>query len=123
MDAADIKVSTFLVKSGFGIVRTGVRIEHVPTGLVAESSSERSERKNKAIAFKKLDEMVSKKSRDYHVTVSDKAQAVAALQKEFELLEAKQLDVGEQMAVLVAQQVVLAEKCRLIKQSMMELLK
>ena len=57
------------------------------------------------------------------VTVSDKARAVVALQKEFELLEAKQLDVGEQMAVLVAQQVVLAEKCRIIKQSMMELLK
>ena len=57
------------------------------------------------------------------VCVSDKARAVAALQKEFELLEAKQLDVGEQMAVLVAQQVVLAEKCRIIKQSMMELLK
>ena len=57
------------------------------------------------------------------VDVSDKARAVAALQKEFELLEAKQLDVGEQMAVLVAQQVVLSEKCRLIKQSMMELLK
>ena len=57
------------------------------------------------------------------VDISDKARAVAALQKEFELLEAKQLDVGEQMAVLVAQQVVLAEKCRLIKQSMMELLK
>ena len=57
------------------------------------------------------------------VTVSDKAKAVMALQKEFELLEAKQLDVGEQMAVLVAQQVVLAEKCRIIKQSMMELLK
>lgn len=57
------------------------------------------------------------------VTVSDKVRAVAALQKEFELLEAKQLEVGEQMAVLVAQQVVLAEKCRIIKQSMMELLK
>ena len=57
------------------------------------------------------------------VCVSDKARAVAALQKEFELLEAKQLDVGEQMAVLVAQQVVLAEKCRIIKRSMMELLK
>ena len=57
------------------------------------------------------------------VDISDKARAVAALQKEFELLEAKQLDVGEQMAVLVAQQVVLSEKCRLIKQSMMELLK
>ena len=57
------------------------------------------------------------------VTVSDKARAVVALQKEFELLEAKQLEVGEQMAVLVAQQVVLSEKCRLIKQSMMELLK
>ena len=57
------------------------------------------------------------------VTVSDKARAVVALQKEFESLEAKQLEVGEQMAVLVAQQVVLSEKCRLIKQSMMELLK
>lgn len=57
------------------------------------------------------------------VTVSDKAKAVMALQKEFELLEAKQLEVGEQMAVLVAQQVVLAEKCRIIKRSMMELLK
>ena len=57
------------------------------------------------------------------VCVSDKARAVAALQKEFELLEAKQLEVGEKMAVLVAQQVVLSEKCRLIKQSMMELLK
>ena len=57
------------------------------------------------------------------VCVPDKARAVAALQKEFELLEAKQLDVGEQMAVLVAQQVVLAEKCRIIKRSMMELLK
>ena len=57
------------------------------------------------------------------VSVSDKAKAVMALQKEFELLEAKQLDVGEQMAVLVAQQVVLAEKCRIIKRSMMELLK
>ena len=57
------------------------------------------------------------------VCISDKAKAVMALQKEFELLEAKQLDVGEQMAVLVAQQVVLAEKCRIIKQSMMELLK
>ena len=57
------------------------------------------------------------------VCVSDKARAVAALQKEFELLETKQLEVGEQMAVLVAQQVVLSEKCRLIKQSMMELLK
>ena len=53
-------------------------------------------------------------------TVSDRVQA---LQREFELLEAKQLDVGEQMAVLVARQVVLAEKCRIIKQSMMELLK
>ena len=53
-------------------------------------------------------------------TVSDRVQA---LQREFELLEATQLDVGEQMAGLVAQQVVLSEKCRLIKQSMMELLK
>lgn len=53
-------------------------------------------------------------------TVSDRVQA---LQREFELLEAKQLEVGEQMAVLVAQQVVLAEKCRIIKRSMMELLK
>ena len=57
------------------------------------------------------------------VEISDKAKAVMALQKEFELLEKKQLDVGERMAVLVAQQVVLAEKCRVIKQSMMELLK
>ena len=57
------------------------------------------------------------------VDISDKARAVVALQKEFELLEAKQLEVGEQMAVLIAQQVVLSEKCRLIKQSMMELLK
>ena len=123
MDAADIKVSTFLVKFGFGHVRTGVRVEHVPTGLVAESSSERSEHKNKAIAFSRLEAMVKEKSESANVLMSDKAIAVAALQKEFELLEAKQLDVGEQMAVFVAQQVVLAEKCRLIKQSMMELLK
>ena len=126
MDAVDVRVSTFLVKSGFGNAKTGIRVEHVPTGLVAESSRERSEHMNKAIAFSKLEAMVKTKSggvKADKVTVSDKARAVAALQKEFELLEAKQLEVGEQMAVLVAQQVVLSEKCRLIKQSMMELLK
>jgi hypothetical protein len=55
------------------------------------------------------------------VDISDKARAVTALYREFELLEKNQLEVGEQMAVLIAKQLVLAEKCRAIKQTLGEL--
>ena len=55
------------------------------------------------------------------VEISDRARAVAALQREFELLEKDQLEVGERMAVLIAKQLVLSEKCRLIKQAMGDL--
>ncbi len=56
-----------------------------------------------------------------YVNISDKAKAVTALVSEFELLEQEQLKVGEQMAVLVARQVVLSEKCRIIKKTLGDL--
>ena len=57
------------------------------------------------------------------INISDKAKAVLALSEELKDLEKLQLDVGEQMAKLVFNQMRLAEKCRIINHSMEALLK
>ena len=57
------------------------------------------------------------------IDISDKAKAVLALSEELKDLEKLQLDVGEQMAKLVFDQMRLAEKCRIINRSMEALLK
>ena len=57
------------------------------------------------------------------INISDKAKAVLALSEELKDLEKLQLEVGEQMAKLVFDQMRLAEKCRLINRSMESLLK
>lgn len=57
------------------------------------------------------------------INVSDKAKAILALSEELKDLEKLQLDVGEQMAKLVFDQMRLAEKCRIINRSMEALLK
>ena len=57
------------------------------------------------------------------INVLDKAKAVLALSEELKDLEKLQLEVGEQMAKLVFDQMRLAEKCRIINHSMEALLK
>lgn len=57
------------------------------------------------------------------INISDKAKAVLALSEELKDLEKLQLEVGEQMAKLVFDQMRLAEKCRIINRSMEALLK
>lgn len=57
------------------------------------------------------------------INISDKGMAVKALSDELKDLEALQLQVGEQMAKLVFDQMRLSEKCRIINRSMEALLK
>jgi len=57
------------------------------------------------------------------INLSDKAKAILALSEELKDLEKLQLEVGEQMAKLVFDQMRLAEKCRIINCSMEALLK
>ena len=57
------------------------------------------------------------------IDISDKAKAVLALSDELKALEKVQLEVGEKMAVLLFEQMRLAEKCRAINRSMEALLK
>jgi len=57
------------------------------------------------------------------VTISDKAEALCALNKELKDLETAQLKVGEQMSALLFEQVRLAEKTRHIMTTMEKILK
>ena len=57
------------------------------------------------------------------INVSDKAKAILALSEELKDLEKLQLEVGEQMAKLVFDQMRLADRCRIINRSMEALLK
>ena len=50
------------------------------------------------------------------VTISERSQAVAALQLESEAVEKLQLEVGEQMTQLLFKQVQLSERQRLLGQ-------
>ena len=56
------------------------------------------------------------------VSISDRAYAVQAVLKEFESVEAQQAKIGEQMATLLFEQVKLAEKSRILKQTLEKLL-
>ena len=54
IDLIDIRVDTFIPGGGGGWIAkhdSGVRITHVPSGIVVEHSGERSQHRNKAIAF------------------------------------------------------------------------
>jgi len=57
------------------------------------------------------------------VEISVKAEAVQALLREMNNVEALQLKVGEDMATLLYEQVRLAEKFRLLRNAMGELVK
>ena len=52
------------------------------------------------------------------VDLSDRAQALCAVIKEFEQVEAQQIKLGEQMSALLYEQVRLAEKSRILKQTL-----
>ncbi len=52
------------------------------------------------------------------IQLSDKAQAISSLLAEMESIEATQLKVGEQVASLLFQQVVLSEKFRALRSTM-----
>ena len=55
MNEADLKIETYPVASPGGqhvsVVRSGVKVTHVPTGLIAISDCERSQLKNKNVAM------------------------------------------------------------------------
>ena len=57
------------------------------------------------------------------ISISIKAEAVKALSDELEELENLQLQVGEKMAVLLFEQMRLAEKCKAINKTMNSMLK
>lgn len=57
------------------------------------------------------------------ISISVKGEVVKALSDELEELEKLQLQVGEKMAVLLFEQMRLAEKCRAINKTMQSLLK
>lgn len=57
------------------------------------------------------------------INISDKGHVIKALHDELNGLEQLQLKVGEQMSVLLFEQMRLAEKCRIINRSMETLLK
>lgn len=57
------------------------------------------------------------------INISIKAEAVKALSDELQDLEKLQLEVGEKMAILVYEQMRLAEKCRAINKAMESMLK
>lgn len=54
MNEADLKIETYPVISPggqhVGVVRSGVKVTHLPTGLIAISDCERSQLKNKNVA-------------------------------------------------------------------------
>ena len=55
MNESDLKIEPYpaISKGGqyVGVVRTGVKVTHLPTGLIAISDCERSQLKNKNIAI------------------------------------------------------------------------
>lgn len=55
MSEADLKIETYPVASPgaqhVSVVRSGVKVTHVPTGLIAISDCERSQLKNKNVAM------------------------------------------------------------------------
>lgn len=55
------------------------------------------------------------------VDISDRARAIQAVLQEFDAVEAQQARVGEQMASLLFEQVKLAERSRILKQTMEQL--
>ena len=57
------------------------------------------------------------------VDISDQAQAVCVILKEFEQVEQQQALVGERMAELLYEQVRLAEKSRILKQTLSQFIK
>lgn len=56
------------------------------------------------------------------VEISDRARGVQAVLAEFDSVEAQQAKIGEQMAILLFEQVKLAEKSRVLKQTLAKLL-
>lgn len=61
MNPLDFSTSTYILShSGFGYPEIGVRVTHTPSGVYAESSSERSQHANKAKALEELEEYVLK---------------------------------------------------------------
>ena len=55
MNESDLKIESYPVVSPGGqhvsVVRSGVKVTHVPTGLIAISDCERSQLKNKNVAM------------------------------------------------------------------------
>jgi len=70
-----------------------------------------------------LDSAMSQNGGASVISISIKAEAVKALSDELEELEKLQLQVGEKMAVLLFEQMRLAEKCKAINRSMEALIK
>lgn len=55
MNESDLKIESYPVISPggqrVGVIRSGVKVTHVPTGLIAISDCERSQLKNKNVAM------------------------------------------------------------------------
>lgn len=62
LDPRDLRIDTFIPGGCGGFIAkpaSGVRITHLPTGITAEHSGDRSAHRNKTIALQKLTEMVA----------------------------------------------------------------
>lgn len=59
MKPQDIQISTYCTGSAWARTENGVRIKHVPSGLVAECAEHRSQHRNKAQAFIELQAKVA----------------------------------------------------------------
>lgn len=56
IDPKDLKVESTYVKTGWSVPDAGVRVTHIPSGIIVESRSERSQHKNRDNALKELQE-------------------------------------------------------------------
>jgi peptide chain release factor 2 len=50
----DFKIDTFSTGSAWALRESGVRITHIPTGVVAEASEQRSQHMNRDVAWNLL---------------------------------------------------------------------
>ena len=59
MNESDLKIETYPIISPGGqhvsVVRSGVKVTHLPTGLIAISDCERSQLKNKNVAISMIE--------------------------------------------------------------------
>lgn len=82
INSKDLDISTYQTwRGGFGPVRNnGVKILHVPTGIVVSCASERSQHLNRALAMKELMDKLDKKADQWVnlLTLADVAAAQAA---------------------------------------------